>query len=105
MNISKVIMVMLILTSLITGCVETGIEGKYYNVNDTDAYIELNSDGTFVAFTMSGDRQSGISGTYKIENSDIILSIPMGMAAKGTIKGQDIIIDIGGPDGDIYRRR
>ncbi len=97
-KISGIIILMLIAT-LIIGCVGSGMEGKYYNVNNTDIYLEFKSDGTFFMGTSAG----GISGTYKIENGEISF-IFQGYVIKGTIKGQDIIADFDSKDGDIWSK-
>lgn len=98
------ILFVLIATSII-GCVGPGIEGKYYNVNNTNSYIELKPDGTFFAhYRDMSINTTDSSGTYKIENDIIILSIPMETDTQGVIRGGNIFADLGYREGDMWSK-
>lgn len=93
----KSMTVVLILTVLLLGgCLESGIEGKYVSTEDSEHYLELNSDGTFFYHEKLGS----YSGTYEVKGDKIRLITPTGRAAEGKIEG-DTLID---PDGDVWKK-
>ena len=69
-----------------------GVEGTYVNESHSQDYLELRSDGTF--FMEEGGQS--VSGSYRIDDAKITLSLPSGAATRGTMSG-DVLID---SDGD-----
>jgi len=63
-------------------------EGKFVREGHPEDYLQLMADGSF--FHEEGGR--AYSGTYKIYETEIILTLPSGTANKVTIKG-DVLID------------
>ena len=98
MNKSKSIF-LIITILLISGCLESGVEGKYVSTGDPDDYLELNSDGTF--FVHQNKDGGTYSGTYKINDDQIFLMVdPYGMVAEGRIEGKNLI----DPEGGIWKK-
>ena len=73
---------------LISGCLESSIEGKYVSTRYPTDYMELNSDGTCFVYQKNFGT---FSGTYKINDDQIFFILPSGMAIEGRIEGKNII--------------
>lgn len=92
------ILAMLILISLIIGCIGnqsiSGINGKYVNKDNSALQIELKSDKTFTMTSI--DSSIGNYGTYDIEGDTINFKLSVGAMLSGKIQGNTIILNFGG---------
>ena len=88
----KIISLLMILFSVLaaTAC-GAAIDGIYTSQERPNDYIELRGDGTF--FIMEKDQ--GLSGTYKLDESRLVLTSPSGASSVAELR-DDTIIDSGG---------
>ena len=83
------ILVMSIFLSV--GCIKSGVEGKYFNIDDKEEYLELKSDGTFFVYQkMYGGTWAG---TYELDGDKIRLISPQGLADVGKIEKNKLYFD------------
>lgn len=68
-----------------------GVSGTYVNKDNPSEYLELKREGTFYLKEMG----IGVTGKYEVKGDEITLFLPMGLAAKGEIKGNTIIDEEG----------
>jgi hypothetical protein len=83
-----VLVCLAILAGIVTLYRGVGVSGTYVNKDNPSEYLELKRDGTFYLKEMG----MGFTGEYEIKGDKITLYLPLGLAAKGEIRG-DIIID------------
>ena len=83
--------VLIIIIFLSAGCIKSGVEGKYFNTNDKEEYLELKSDGTFFVYQkMLGGT---FAGKYELDGDKIRLITPEGWADVGRIEKNKIYFD------------
>ena len=68
-----------------------GAAGKYISEKNANDYLELKADGTFL---LQGQGQS-VSGRYKIEGTQITLTLGSGQALRGKLEGKTFVDDAG----------
>ncbi len=84
----KYIGLILILAMLsIGGCVASNVAGKYVSSNDSSEYMQLNAVGSFYVYQKAWN----FSGTYKVEDDKIFLTIQNNVTLEGKIEGNNII--------------
>lgn len=66
-----------------------GVAGKYVSEKDASKYIELKSDGTFIAL----DGSMSVEGKYEVEGSRITFTTDTGYASRGRIEANIIARD------------
>jgi hypothetical protein len=82
MNMNRMILIisLTLIGVVLSGCVGNTLTGTYVSENDSNTYLTFYADGTYVGF----DNGTGVSGTYKVEENTVIVSV-LGMAGKGDI--------------------
>jgi len=87
------VILVLLLVGLLFGCSGSkSFVGKYVNRDNPAEYLELKHDDTFYLEV----RGIGLTGTYEVEGTTIILEFNMGLTDRGTID-DNTLVDLGLP--------
>ena len=87
------LILIVLFVGLLSGCSGgKSIVGEYVNRDNSAEYLELRHDDTFYLEV----RGVGLTGTYKVEGTTIILEFNIGLADRGTIK-DNTLVDLGLP--------